>query len=158
MTQITHTRHRMPPRNVLLAVTLVAFGLGGCSTVETHTSNAIGGALVGGAAGGAIGTLCCGDPVHGLPAGILIGGIAGAIGGLFWPTSDYHLIPQPQPNPNPNPNPNPSPPPEPDLQRKVPSQQWQQEPVMQQRSTAQPPQWQPPQTHQQPIERQPQAR
>lgn len=69
----------------LLAVLL----LGGCGdSTRPRMEHAMGGAMVGAVAGGAVGALCCGNPVGGIPAGILIGGASGAVIGYIWPTSD----------------------------------------------------------------------
>jgi hypothetical protein len=84
----------------LLAIPL----LSACATGHTQSENTIGGVLAGAIAGGAIGTVCCGDPVHGLPAGILIGGIAGGVSGFLLPERQLYETPvyrPPQPTPAP---------------------------------------------------------
>lgn len=98
-----------------MALFFSGLSLTGCETMQVHSDHAIGGALAGGLAGGVIGSFCCGDPVHGIPAGALIGATVGGVGGLLWPTADTTIhLPPSGPQPTPNPNPNPSPPPEPD--------------------------------------------
>lgn len=97
-----------------MALFFCGLGLTGCDTLQNRSDHVIGGMLGGGIAGGVVGSFCCGDPVHGIPAGILIGAAAGGVGGLFWPTTN---TPIPAPNNPPGP-PIPSPPPEPDARVK----------------------------------------
>lgn len=46
----------------------------------------MGGVFTGAVVGGTVGAVCCGNPVVGLPAGALIGGVAGGAAGLIWPS------------------------------------------------------------------------
>jgi hypothetical protein len=74
-------------RNATLTLLIATLALTGCANKHTPTESAVGGAAAGAFVGGTIGTICCG-PVTGLPAGILIGGAAGAVGGYVWPTKE----------------------------------------------------------------------
>lgn len=60
--------------------------LSGCASPHSRMDDMVGGALAGGLAGGATGTICCNNPTDSIPLGILIGAAAGAVIGFIWPT------------------------------------------------------------------------
>ena len=76
----------VPPK--LLPLLFLLLALPGCESGYSHADDALSGVMIGAATGAVVGGLCCGDPVHGIPAGILIGGVAGGVGGLLWPVKD----------------------------------------------------------------------
>lgn len=77
------------PGRTAVAMVAVMMTVSGCANPHSRIEGALGGVMAGAAVGGMIGAVCCGDPVHGLPAGILIGGVAGGATGFLWPVESY---------------------------------------------------------------------
>ncbi len=65
----------------LPAILLSALLLAGCG--ETRIERVGSGAVIGGVAGFAVGTVCCGNPPAGMKAGTLIGAGTGAVVGAM---------------------------------------------------------------------------